>query len=548
MNPIPPSSTLSRRDGINLARLGRIRPAYTVNRQSSGIHDFFGNLPSASKTVNANTDDMDTDTSSETRSTATLIAITRTVSSKFREQYPTLKMHARRARRSLSMFIQSCSPIWYVPSAPLHPQSPYISSPQTTPEHNFANPKRARFTPSSTLALLALALRLLPLSGVAHFPALPTLSTAFYLAASALYLPVSALFLLRLALYPRETHRATVHERDSSGLELGYLASWPTGWVLLVSFGGFAVSEGSVGSGTAVERGLIMAVYVCWWFGAVGAAVVVMFVLGCLLSTRTRGASRTGGGRFAPLVGLLVCMRTVGTVAFVGGLLVWLQKPRDEGEGGGEGIFSPAMAAPVVVFSLCATGAAWFLANLIYGVLMHELVLIMGWPPPEHTATVFAMVGPLGQGASALLVLAAAARRLDGFVFLGGGLGTSRTVTGLADMMPLETMCVLLALLIGGMAVVWLLLGIVTIFYRLYRGELAWNPSWNSIVSPVATLAILSVMLAMALDSAFFRIVACVIIIACVLMVVVNVGFTTRLAVTARRKKDLTATGSIGEP
>jgi tellurite resistance protein TehA-like permease len=179
-------------------------------------------------------------------------------------------------------------------------------------------------------------------------------------------------------------------------------------------------------------------------------------------------------------------------------------------------------------------------------VLMHELVLVMGWPPMEHAATVFTLLGPLGQCASALIVLADAAGRPDGSVLLERGVVEPRMVVGLAAMAPLKVVSLLLALLMGGMATVWLLLGIVTISYRLGRKELAWNPSWNEIVSPLATLAILSILLAAELGSGFFRIAACVLIISCVLLVVVNFGFTARLAVIARSKRDVTATGSAG--
>lgn len=309
------------------------------------------------------------------------------------------------------------------------------------------------------------------------------------------------------------------------------------------------MSEGKVGTGGAAD-GLALAVYVCWWVGAVWCAVAVMFVLGCLLSTQRKDGSRTAGGRFAPLVGVIVCVNGVGALAVVGGLLAWLRRPEggDAEVGGsvgiGTGLFSPGLAGPMVVFSFCATGAAWFLATLDYGVLMHELVLVMGWPPPEHTGLVFALVGPLGQCASAVLLLAEAARRGDGGVVLDGGdLVQSKMVTGLAAMAPLEIVCVLLALFTVGMAVVWLLLGIFTILYRMSRGELTWNPSWNGMVAPVSSLAYASILLSLELDSPFFRYVACVVIIACVLMVVVNLGFTIRLAVTAKSRREFTATG-----
>jgi tellurite resistance protein TehA-like permease len=204
------------------------------------------------------------------------------------------------------------------------------------------------------------------------------------------------------------------------------------------------------------------------------------------------------------------------------------------------------MAAPVVVFSFCATGASWFFSNLDVGVLLHELLLIVGWPPPEHTATTFSMVGPLGQCAAALLILADAAGRWDGGASPGGGdLVEPGEMTSLAAMPPLEVICILFGLLLGGMAALWLLLAIVTVFYRLSQGKLVWNSSWNGIVPPVATLAILSIQLSGKLDSAFFRIAACAIIIACVSVGLVNLGFSARLVVTAKRKRNLTATGNM---
>jgi hypothetical protein len=36
----------------------------------------------------------------------------RTMSSKIRAQYPTIKKHTRRTRRFLSALIQSCTPVW----------------------------------------------------------------------------------------------------------------------------------------------------------------------------------------------------------------------------------------------------------------------------------------------------------------------------------------------------------------------------------------------------------------------------------------------------
>jgi hypothetical protein len=209
-------------------------------------------------------------------------------------------------------------------------------------------------------------------------------------------------------------------------------------------------------------------------------------------------------------------------------------------------VVEAGLAAPVVVFSFCAAGAVLFLSVFDYAVLLHELVLVTGWPPPEQTAAVFSLVGPLGQCAAALLVLAdAAGKGGDGTAPERGEGAESRVVPGLAAMRPLQLMCVLLGLLMGGMAVTWLMLGFITVFYRIFRGELVWNPSWNGIIPSVASLAILSILLGKELESPFFGIAACVVIISCALMLVVNMGFTARLAVTAKEKKDVSATGAM---
>lgn len=392
------------------------------------------------------------------------------------------------------------------------------------PCRNAKSRDRFRFTQVPALALLGVALRLLaharpPLRPGLWFPALLPLSTALYLAALAVCVPVSALSLLRLCLFPRATRRATLGDGNASGFDLGHLASWPAGCALLVAFAAFAVAEGRV-RGRAADP-LVLAAYACWWLAAAWVAGWAVLVLAMLLSKQSRASSRTPRGRFAPLLGLLDCTTAVATVALAGGLLAWL-------------VLSPGLAAPVVVFSLCAAGSALFLAAFDYAVILHELLLVTGWPPPEITAAVFAMVGPLAQTAAALLVLADAE--------LGDAADSgARTETDLAVMPPMQLVCVLLALLMGGMAVAWLFFGFVICFYHLSRGKLVWSPGWNAAVSPVATLAVLSILLGKHLGGPFFGIAGCVIVVFCLVMFLVNMVFTVQWAVTARRQRDVRA-------
>ncbi|KAK4138985.1 hypothetical protein BT67DRAFT_431445 [Trichocladium antarcticum] len=452
---------------------------HTVTGHSDKIIEFFGTAPDATYSSRSLVDGNVNDLVADTRASGVYNLLPR-----LKPQHPAMKHHARRTTRALSGLILSCTPIC--------------------------------------------------------FAALRPLSTALFLASLALYLPVSVLFLLRILFFPRATLRAVVHDRDTSGLELGYLSAWPTAFVLYVLFAAFAVAEGDVGG--RAGRALVLAVYVLWWVGAAWAAATVLFVLAVLLGSRGRAGNRTPGGRVAPLIGFLVGMTSVATVALVGGLVVGLRTRE------GEVVLAAGLAAPVVVFSFCAVGAVLFLSGFDYAVVLHELVLVTGWPPQEQTSVVFSLVGPLGQCAAALLVLANAARR-DGDgpgATPGIGIGAvvgSRAVTGLTAMRPLQLVCVLLALLAGGMAVTWLMLAFITVFYRLCRGELFWNPSWNGVVSPVVTLAILSVLLGRELESPFFGIAACVIIISSALMLIVNLAFTVRLVVSAKEKKpDVSAT------
>lgn len=119
-NPVPPPSSPSWRAAdhdICMAELDRIPTFETVpvHRHSTKIHSFFGLPPSASPTnspTNSSRTEVNTSVPSEPRSSSTYFHPRRTMSSKLREQYPTIKMHTRRTTRFLSILIQTCSPVW----------------------------------------------------------------------------------------------------------------------------------------------------------------------------------------------------------------------------------------------------------------------------------------------------------------------------------------------------------------------------------------------------------------------------------------------------
>ncbi|KAK3358771.1 hypothetical protein B0T25DRAFT_531114 [Lasiosphaeria hispida] len=139
-------------------------------------------------------------------------------------------------------------------------------------------------------------------------------------------------------------------------------------------------------------------------------------------------------------IALLISTVGVATVAVVGGLLVQKLAP---GETIGLGLVGLE-----VVFAFCATGVALFMAAFVYAVLPHELLLVTGWPP-EQTAAMFYLVGPFGQGASALQLLGdAETQDVNSQAVRAVSAGGTLPTRGAAQ--SLGVACILIALLEDG--------------------------------------------------------------------------------------------------
>ncbi|KAK4164345.1 voltage-dependent anion channel [Cladorrhinum sp. PSN259] len=404
----------------------------------------------------------------------------------------------------------------------------------------------------ASLAFVALILRLLPSTLSISFPGLVTISTVLFLVALAGYAVTSVLFLARLLSPPniRLRHRSLpLIERDS--IKLGFVQYCPAGLALsAAAFGSFAVAEGRVPD----RKGWAMAVYVCWWVSAALMAFLGFFTLAVYMSHSTvLVRSKTAHGRGLPLVAVLEGVTGGATVALVGAVMCLPGAGVVAGFEGRERIVSDGMAAPVVVFSYCVVGAVLLLALMAYAVVVHELLLVTGWPPPELTSVMFYLVGPLGQCAAALLVLGEAAgtghylgdlyrgNRSSPGLGIGVGIGEEedmirRKVSPLSPPLPavpIGVISLLFAMMLFGMAVMWLVLALIAVGYRLHRGELVWNESWNGAIFPLLTLAVCSSWLSFELQSGFFRILTCVLIIICLVKFLVIVAFNARLAVSS---------------
>ncbi|KAK4176606.1 voltage-dependent anion channel-domain-containing protein [Triangularia setosa] len=405
------------------------------------------------------------------------------------------------------------------------------------------------FATPASLALLAMLFRLLPRISI-DFRGLRTISDVFFMADLILFSIFTVLFLLRLALCPRRHLTLPIIERDS--LQFTYFPLWASSFLGLVLFAGFVVAEGRVHP----ARGWGIAVYVCWWIGMVWAVVTGFSILTVLMSGSSRVKGKTAHGRFAPLLAVLGGVTGVATGALIGAAIclpgVGVRPDQDR-------IFADKMAEPVIFFSFCAVGAVLVLTMIVYSVLMHELLLVTGWPPPELTTAIFFFIGPLGQGGAALLFLGDAAGKVvfppspnysadigsvptatgsgtggdDGTIPIGG-IAIQRKLSPSLASLPLNMIGLIFSLLLGGMAITWLMLAFINLFLRLSRRELCWNSSWNGLVFNIATISITSLWLSLSLESPFFRIATCVLLILALLTCFGNLVCFARLAITRR--------------
>ncbi|KAK0652496.1 voltage-dependent anion channel-domain-containing protein [Cercophora newfieldiana] len=387
------------------------------------------------------------------------------------------------------------------------------------------------FTLPLNTGILSLLLRLLP--PPFHFPGLLALSVVLITLTLVLFALTSLLFLLRLAWFRRSaydeisssagddllaltTGRKPQGLYGAAGSGFFFLPCWPTVWMLIVAF---AVLDGTEAQVGRWHRAFARFGYVAWWVGAAWTAIILFCVLGWLLSgPRVGVGSRTGGGRFARPVALVVATGSVATVGWVGGLLGLTLGTGD--------VVSVQLLGPVVVFSFCAVGVAVLIAVFVFAGSAHELMLVTGWPPPEQTSAMFFFIGPLGISASALLFLGTAVENN----ILVAMVGDRGSLPSKAAAQAIHATCILMGLLLVGMPVVSLILAFMAIIYRLSRRELQWNPTWNGVVFPVATLGVAAARFSVVLQSHFLGVLTCILAVLCSFGLVVHLSLTIMYA------------------
>ncbi|KAK3500336.1 voltage-dependent anion channel [Neurospora hispaniola] len=402
-----------------------------------------------------------------------------------------------------------------------------------------------RFTWPTSLGLLSLILFLLP--PPYRFHGLTTLTTALFITDVVLFILFALLMLCCSLVHSKccTRPRQLCHELTSNAAKLGSLAYWPMAWLTLVAFAVFLAGYGDdrlqaehwSGKGNADgggekelrKRVLTMIAYVMWWVGVVWMTGTMVFVMGVLMGLvggqSERWVLRKGldGGREEAdevRVALPGCMLTsafgMGLLALVGGLLVSVLVRL--------GTLSVGMATPVLVLSLCVEGVALFTTLFLFAVLQQEMVQVEGWASVHLIKISLWMMGSASVCAAAVQMLGRAVEDVSAIL---GDDDTQRSSSGNlfdtpATAQVAHVVCTLLALLLLGLAALWLIVSLVAFVSFAIHRRLSWKGQCSDTVIPVAALALSTVQFKSELNSSFFGIVTCVLVMAAAASLLVN--------------------------
>jgi len=326
-----------------------------------------------------------------------------------------------------------------------------------------------------------------------QFPGLRVISDIFYVVDLALFIGFSIIFILRFAIFRRDAY----HEIISSQADLALCGCWPIAFLTLTSLTPLICSNSYWGQHTFTILG-----YVMWWIAAAWSLLTLFWVFITLIRRHEARDLRLPTMVILPAV-------SVSTVAVTGGIVVSLSYE-----------MSSRLAVPVIIVSFMMVGLGVLLGLILTTYLFHQM-LVQGWPPPAQSASVFILVGPMGQSAAALQQLGSAA---DAYMKFGGyNKGTFLTAEAAA---PLDVACVLIALMLSGLGIIWELLAVWVMVERAWKKELSWNPGWNAIIFPTATLVTSFSLFAISMDSPAWRGITAALIVVLVIVFLVNLAFT----------------------
>lgn len=282
-----------------------------------------------------------------------------------------------------------------------------------------------------------------------RFNGIDILADIFFVIALVLYIAFSGIFIARFIWFGRNAYEEIVNSMP----ELTFTPCWAIAFMTLTSDVALIVSSASWGG-----YAFAIVAYVMFWFVQAWNTALLVWAFVSLIRRHDSSDRRMPTSIIIPAVSMSTASLTGAVVAaYAKGLSVKL-------------------AVPVMIVSFNWVGVGILTGLILYVYLFHAL-LAQGWPPPDQTATLFILVGPMGQSAAALQVLGAAATTYGRF----GDYNSGTFLTAEAAK-SLDAACVLFALLFNGLGVIWVLFGTYAMIERAVQKELRWTPAWNAII------------------------------------------------------------------
>ena len=326
-----------------------------------------------------------------------------------------------------------------------------------------------------------------------RFNGIDILAAIFFVTSLTLYVVFSILFTARLLWF----RSAAYHEIVNSFPELTFLPCWMISFMTLTSNVALIVSTASWGG-----YPFTLVAYVMWWFVMAWNACGMCWAFITLFRRHDATTPRLGTSIIIPAV-------SVSTVAISGAVVSSYAYA-----------LPSRLAIPVMVVSFNWVGVGILMGMILYVYLFHAL-LSQGWPPPDQTAPMFILVGPMGQSAACLQILGSAASNYRRFAdFNKGTFLTAEAAPGI------NAACTVLALFMNGLGVIFLVFAVAAMVDRAIEGTLKWTPNWNAIIFPTATLTTSMLLFATQMDSPAYRVVTAGLTIILVMVFLLNLVMT----------------------
>ena len=345
------------------------------------------------------------------------------------------------------------------------------------------------FTWCMNSGILSLLIHVLPY----QFNGQHQISTVLFVIDLVLFVICSILMLLRFGLYGK----AAVKELALDVQELCFMGTWVISWMTLVSLTAVIVSNAYWGG-----KAFTIVAVVMWWI-AVAWTMLTFLVIYLILTQKELTAAKN-----LSLAIILPAVATA-TTAVEGGLVAVYAFE-----------ISARLAVPMIVVSYLMLGIGLLVALLIYALWLQRL-LVTGWFPGEKQPSLCLLLGPTGQSATGFLVLARASKMHFGAYNKGTFLQESSATA-------LHGGSVLLALLVYGLGVFWLLFTVYGILDATVRRETKWTPAWYSTIFPTGTMNSALFLFSEEMDSPIFRVLATGLLIILILSYIFNILFTIR--------------------